>query len=219
MQRQSRKNAELVGVARAKGMLLVPNADVDACPKIAPLLERISVTGRKLEQFLQASSEKELRHVLDLMLKVPYTSRYKVEIERYCLAAKIDPQRFFKLLMGEIVTQTNSTVSVQATVGSEKVVQKTLKLAQAGSDKHAKLILTHTGFLPQPKTSVTFNKVQGTQVNALGPAAQVAVLPNVEMDSKRVAERFQSRMIDAPPRETSDIDPIDVEDESSDDDE
>jgi hypothetical protein len=181
--------------ADAYVLLEITPEDVTACPRIEHLFKGIGGQSKVLE-YLAGSEEPEARAVLAMRDRLSYAQAGAVPFEAYCVAAKISTKKMFGVISQEVMTQSSAATMLISKAAHPKVVEATIARAMGPlGTADARMLHQAEGFVPVPKNSITH--IHGN-VDARTQTANVAVLPPVEDNVRRLSDRFNSAMV-APP--------------------
>ena len=208
------------GLAReACDILGIKRTDYAGVPKIEGLLREAGVFARVWD-YLAASDDEIALALIAKRRCLTQSQVNSLPFEAFCVAAKIETKRALAIITSEVFSQTEQTSLLMASAAHPDVVKATIEAAKhpTGS-KERSMILSHSGFVPVPKTSVV--NIHGGK-NVFGGAQQntetVAVLPPIESVVRSISDRFNESHQLAAPAEDAILDG-DVEDEESDGDE
>jgi hypothetical protein len=194
-------------------LLEVTPEAVAECPRIEHLFKGIGGQSKVLE-YLSGSEETEARAILAMRGRLTYAQAGAVPFEAYCVAAKITTKKIFGIISQEVMTQSSAATLLLSKAAHPRVVEATIKRAMGPlGTADARMLHQAEGFVPVPKNSITHihgNVDQRTQV------ANVAVLPPVEDNVRRLSDRFNSAMT-APPVQIAEV--FDDDEDNGDDEE
>jgi hypothetical protein len=179
------------GLAKeAYEILGIHEADVMGVPKIQPLLEQAGVLS-KVWEYLAASDDEVARLLLAKLRCLSKSHVNALPFEAFCVAAKVETKKVFGVICSEVYAQTEQTSLLMAASAHPDVVKATIEAAvhPTGSKERA-MLLSHSGFVPVPKTSVV--NIHGGK-NVLGGTQQIAetaALPPIESFIRNVSDRF-----------------------------
>lgn len=192
-------------------MLLEVTEDALAgSPKIEHLFKSIGGSEKVIE-FLAGSEEPEARAIVELRRRLNRDQAKAVPFEAYCIAANVPTKKMFGIIAAEAADQSAKATSLLADATHPMVVEATVKnaLDPLGS-KDREMLHKAKGFVPIPKTAVTFVKNMDARQQT-----QVNVLPPVEDAVRRLSDRFNNGMDVPALPPPQDI--IDAEEEETDD--
>ena len=176
--------------------LEVTPEDLDNCPKIEHLFKGIG--GRQqVFEYLSGSEEPDARKILDLRKRLSGKQIAAVPFEAYCLAAGISPKKMFGIVAAEVLDQEAKAKQIMVAAKHTQVVEATIESALDPEFGSADRRMMHqaTGFVPVPKNSITH--IHGNQtIDQRSQATMIAVLPPVEDTVRRLADRFNDRVLD-----------------------
>jgi len=172
-------------------LLGVKPADLAATPRIEHLFKGLGGQEAVLE-YLAGSEEPEARKICELRARLNVRQAAAVPFEAYCVAAGIPTKRMFGIVAQEVSEQAEKATALLAKAMHPEVVQATINYAlMPHGDKDRKMMHLHAGFVPTPKSSMTvFGNVDARQ-----QTQNVAVLPPVEDNVRRLSDRFNSGMV------------------------
>lgn len=192
-------------------LLEVTEESLSASAKIEHLFKGIGGPEKVIE-FLAGSEEPEARAVVELRGRLNKEQAKAVPFEAYCVAAKIPTKKMFGIIAAEAADQSAKATALLADATHTKVVEATVKNAlHPLGTKDREMLHKAKGFVPIPKTAVTFVK----NLDARQQTATVVLQP-VEDTVRRLSDRFNSGMempALPPAQEIIDVEEEETEDE------
>lgn len=189
----------------------VKPADVEALPKITPIIEKLPSGHRgksgggadKAVEFLRGSGEPDARKWLVVYDALPESVRRLLPFEAFCLAAGLSTKRVLEVITGACFEQSSSTSQLLAAASHPTIVEATIRGAKntqyGGADR--KLLHTAAGFLPQSKTQVNnFFGSNAQQKNVQGNdqsqnvTVPVSAVQGLESKMGKIANRFNEKL-------------------------
>lgn len=203
----------------AYALLGIEDADVQLVPKIEPLLKRAGVLA-KVWAYLETSEDPQARVLIAQKYKLKNKSqREAISFEAYCVAAKLDTKKVLGLIFSEVYSQNQQAAELMAASAQPDVVKATIDAAkQPGGSREREMMHKHSKFVPIPKTSITFVRDAQKVVGGDDNSQTLAVLPPIEKTVREISDRFNERLLSAPPEASETVLDGDCEGEEDDDD-
>lgn len=219
-------------------LLGIDEADVLVVPKIEPLLKRVFEVPVVVKEgqepppvvsavdrvwmYLETSSDPMAQALIAQKYKlVNKSQRCAIPFEAYCVAAKLDPGKVWKMIVSEVLSQNQQAAELMASVAQPAVVQATIDRAvEPGGTREREMLHKHSRFVPVPQTSVTFVSKAGKVVGGDDNSQTLVALPPIEKTVRDISDRFNERLLSAPREDLMDVeiqegDDDDVEAEAS----
>jgi len=199
---------------QAYRLLGVDEADVLMAPAITPLLKRAGVLDR-VWVYLETSSDESARLLIGQKYKIERQAlRAVVPIEAFCVAAKIETKKVLALIFAEVFSQNQQVAELIAANAQPDIVQATVdRGVEPGGSRERDMLHKHSGFVPVPKTSVTFVRNAARVITGDDNSQAVAVLSPIEKTVRDISDRFNEGLLTAPMAEDEVIDAEECRDE------
>lgn len=184
---------------RAMEILEVTQEQLDATPKIEHLLRGIGGKGKVMD-YLEGSDEPEARKILDIRRGLTIAEFDSVPFEALCIKAGITTKKMFGIIAAEATDQEQKAAALITRARQAEVVTATVEMAlMPMGEKDREMFHKHTGFLPLPKGAVIQNIRNQVNDNSNHQSkTEVVILPALESGMKRLGDRFNTLMKEAP---------------------
>lgn len=177
-------------------MLEISEDQVARAPKISHVLKAAGMLNNVWD-YLEGSAKPQARAVLDARSRLNKKQAEQMPFEAYCISAGVLPQEMLALLTVEVYDQANKAGVLLAATQHPAVTQATIAAALTPlGTAEKKMLLTHAGFLPVPKTSIV--NMYGANSTAVVEQKNVVLRP-VEESVRTLGDRFMAaKQITAP---------------------
>jgi len=189
----------------AYAMIGVLRSAVDKVPRITAHLDHLMEAVKahcpegEADRFgpiylLRCSDAPEARALLDVYDEVPNAVRKRVQIEAFCLVAKVSPLRILEIIAGTAWKLAASTTTMIQAATHPKVVSRSVKVAlgdepsRDGGVMDRRMLHLAAGFLPTPQRSTIVNVRQDNNSNSSAPSVSAA--PPPEKTIRTLVDRF-----------------------------
>ena len=205
---------------QAFDLLGINEADLLMVAQIEPLLKRANVL-EKVWEYLETSSDEMARILIAQKYKLSLKSqRDAVPFEAYCVAARLDTKKVLGLIFSEVYSQNEQAAGLMAAQAQPDIVKATIDRAvEPGGTRERDMMHKHSRFVPVPQTSVTFVREAGKVVQGDDNSQTLTVLPPIETTVRQISDRFNERLLTAPPEQESEVTDAEYSDVEEDEDE